>query len=73
VLNSLPTAADAAFNAYQRQEDPSEVSLSQVHNDIIYVSLFYSHFSLRTSVCNEKITAVGHAVDHSVGRTHHAA
>ncbi len=44
----------------------SENSLSQVYEDTVNVSLFYGHFSSRTPVCNEKIPAVGHAVDHSV-------
>ena len=45
----------------------SENSPSQVYDDMVDLSLFYAHFSLRTPVCNKKITVVGHAVDHSVG------
>ena len=33
---------------------------------MVNLFLFCSHFSLRTPVRNEKITAIGHAVDHSV-------
>jgi hypothetical protein len=51
-LTSIPGSRDA-----RRRETISEVSPSQVYEDIVDVSLFYSHFSSR-KLSTTRITAV---------------
>jgi hypothetical protein len=46
---------------------PFEVSHSQLYEDIVDVSLFYSYLSSKKPVCNKNDRGVGHAGDRFVG------